>query len=166
MNTLTTDQNGGVIRQPTYPGSIPGGTDAGELVEKLLSNEHIPEHLANAFWVLFGRTAKLTFITEEDRQRMMLRFEYLRITALECIPPGEYQEQAEQELYSIGMEFEMNLMRARGVKGMNERILMGASTYATFSERPIGQQAGDNIGLFGRVINASKNAIGLGDKQQ
>jgi len=148
-------------RQPSYPSNIQGGTDAGELVEKLLSNEHIPEHLVESFWVLFGRTAKLTFITEEDRRRLMLRFEYLRTTALECIPPGEYQERAEQELYSIGMEFEMNLLRARG-KRMNERELLGASTYATFSERPMGGQAGENIGLFGRVINAGKNAIGLG----
>lgn len=156
-----TDTGRGDVKNNTS--NFPGGTDAGELVEKLLSNEHIPDYLARDFWVLFGRTAKLTFITEEDRRRLMLKFEYLRLTALEMIPPGKYQEQAEHELFSIGIEFEMNLLRARGHR-MNERELLGASTYATFSERPMGSQSGENVGLFNRVINESKRAIGMGGK--
>lgn len=157
----TISNQGGMVRQPQQSGNLPGGTDAGELVEKLLSNEHIPPELARDFWVLFGRTAKLTFITEADRTRLMLKFEYLRLTALECIPPGDFQEQAEQDLYSIGMEFEMNLLRARGHR-MNERELLGASTYATFSERPMGNAAGENVGLFSRLVNEGKRAIGIG----
>lgn len=153
--TQTPGAQGSTIRAPNQN---TGGIDAGELIEKLLSNEHIPDHIRDQFWVLFGRTSKLTFINEQRLKRLMLRFELLRITALESIPPGDYQEGLESLLYSIGLEFEMNLCRSLGHR-LNERELMGASTYATFAERPL-STGQENIPFFNRLIGAGKNLMG------
>jgi len=114
-----------------------GGMDASELVESLLSNEHIPKKLLNQLWVLFGKSTKLSFLKDEDIRMLMLQFELLRLTIIESIPKSAYNEDLEMELIQIRIEFELNLNRSRGAR-MNERELLGSSTTASFTERQMG----------------------------
>ena len=120
------------------PGS--GGMDASELVESLLSNEHIPEKLKKQLWVLFGKSTKLSFLKDNDIKNLMLQFELLRLTIIESIPKSAYNEDLEMDLIQIRIEFELNLNRSRGAR-MNERELLGSSTTASFTERPMGRSA-------------------------
>lgn len=117
-----------------------GGMDASELVESLLSNEHIPKKLLKNLWVLFGKSTKLSFLKDEDIRQLMLQFELLRLTIIESIPKSAYNEELELELIQIRMEFELNLNRSRGAR-MNERELLGSSTTASFSERQMGNRS-------------------------
>jgi hypothetical protein len=132
------------IRQDRNINDIPGsgGMDASELVESLLSNEHIPEHLLKQLWVLFGKSTKLSFLKDNDIKNLMLQFELLRLTIIESIPKSAYDEELELQLIQIRMEFELNLNRSRGAR-MNERELLGSSTTASFSERAMGHSSED-----------------------
>ena len=114
-----------------------GGMDASELVESLLSNEHIPEKVLKQLWVLFGKSTKLSFLKDNDIKMLMYQFELLRLTIIESIPKSAYNEDLELELIQVQIEFELNLNRSRGAR-MNERELLGSSTTASFSERQMG----------------------------
>jgi len=129
------------------PGS--GGMEPSELVESLLSNEHIPAKLKKQLWVLFGKSTKLSFLKDSDIRGLMLQFELLRLTIIESIPKSAYNEDLEMDLIQIRMEFELNLNRSRGAR-MNERELLGSSTTASFSERPIGHSA-DEPGFMDKL---------------
>jgi hypothetical protein len=117
-----------------------GGMDASELVESLLSNSHIPSDVVDEFWVLFGKSTKLSFLKDNDITMLMLQFELLRLTIIENIPKSEYNEKLEMKLIQIRIEFELNLNRSRGAR-MNERELLGSSTTASFTERPMGHSS-------------------------
>jgi hypothetical protein len=131
------------------PGS--GGMDASELVESLLSNEHIPEPLLKQMWVLFGKSTKLSFLKDNDIKMLMYQFELLRLTIIESIPKSAYDEDLELQLIQIRMEFELNLNRSRGGR-LNERELLGSSTSATFNSQQMGHQS-DNPGFLDKLTN-------------
>ena len=126
-----------------------GGMDASELVESLLSNEHIPKKLLTQLWVLFGKSTKLSFLKDNDIVMLMYQFELLRLTIIESIPKSAYNEDLEMELIQIRIEFELNLNRSRGAR-MNERELLGSSTTASFSERQMGHQS-DEPGFLDKI---------------
>lgn len=130
---------------------VPGseGMEPSELVESLLSNAHIPPKLLKQLWVLFGKSTKLSFLKDEDIRGLMLQFELLRLTIIESIPKSAYDEELEMSLIQIRMEFELNLNRSRGSR-MNERELLGSSTTASFTERPMGHSSEDP-GFFGKL---------------
>ena len=129
------------------PGS--GGMDASELVESLLSNEHIPQKLLKQLWALFGKSTKLSFLRDEDIRILMYQFELIRLTIIESIPKSAYDEELEMELIQVQIEFELNLNRSRGAR-MNERELLGSSTTASFTERQMGH-ASDNPGFLDKL---------------
>lgn len=135
-------------------GDVPNGNmDASELVESLLSNEHIPKSLLKQLWVLFGKSTKLSFLKDNDIRNLMLQFELLRLTIIESIPKSAYDEELEMSLIQIRMEFELNLNRSKGGHhGLNERELLGSSTTASFSERQMGH-ASDNPGFLDKLTN-------------
>ncbi len=115
-----------------------GGMDASMLIESLLSNSHIPEHLKKSLWIFFSRTAKLTFLDEKDVKMLMLQAELIRLTILESVPKSQYTEELEMELQQILMEFYMTLNRSvGGSNGMSERILLGSSTQMNFSDKQL-----------------------------
>ncbi len=147
-NTLMPDE---MQSQRGLNDDIPGagGMDASELVESLLSNEHIPKKLLNQLWVLFGKSTKLSFLKDQDITMLMYQFELLRLTIIESIPKSAYDEDLEMELIQIRIEFELNLNRSRGAR-MNERELLGSSTTASFSERQMGHQS-DNPGFMDKL---------------
>jgi hypothetical protein len=160
--------------QPGLSGQVPGGMDAGELVDKLLDNEHteelfelkiFPRHVRAAMKILFGKSTKLTFIDDRQFRYLMREWELQRLTAIESITRQEYQEDAELILYSVGLEFYLNLCRSKGHR-MNERELMSASTYATFSERPMGTGQSENVGFFNNLVKAGKSLVGAGGNRQ
>jgi hypothetical protein len=132
---------------------LPGasGMDPGELVESLLSNIHVPVRLQEQMWVLFGKSTKLSFLGNDDIRDLMLQFELLRLTIIESIPVSEYNEDLEMDLIQIRMEFELNLNRSKGAR-MNERELLGSSTSASFTERPMGNSASDP-GFLGKIAH-------------
>ena len=135
-------------------GDVPGGSgnmDASELVESLLSNQHIPEHLLKQLWVLFGKSTKLSFLKDRDIEMLMYQFELIRLTIIESVPKSAYDEELELSLIQIRIEFELNLNRSRGSK-MNERELLGSSTTASFSERNMGH-ASDNPGFLDKLTS-------------
>ena len=140
------------IQQTRNMGELPpsmGNMDASELVESLLSNEHIPEHLLKQLWVLFGKSTKLSFLKDNDIKMMMLQFELLRLTIIESIPKSEYNEELEMSLIQIRVEFELNLNRSRGGR-LNERELLASSTTATFSSKEMGNTS-DNPGFLSKL---------------
>ncbi len=149
-NTLMPDE---MQSQRGLNDDIPGagGMDASELVESLLSNEHIPKKLLEKLWVLFGKSTKLSFLKDQDITMLMYQFELLRLTIIESIPKSAYDEDLEMELIQIRIEFELNLNRSRGAR-MNERELLGSSTTASFSERQMGHQA-DNPGFMDKIAD-------------
>lgn len=126
-----------------------GNMDASELVESLLSNEHIPKDLLKELWVLFGKSTKLSFLKDNDIKMLMLQFELLRLTIIENVPKSCYDEKLEMDLIQIRIEFELNLNRSRGSK-MNERELLGSSTTASFSERNMGNPS-ENPGFLDKL---------------
>jgi len=147
--------------QPTIPDEIRqdrnmnndmpggGGMDASELVESLLSNEHIPKPLLKQMWVLFGKSTKLSFLKDNDIDMLMLQFELLRLTIIESIPKASYNEELEMTLIQIRIEFSLNLSRSRGGR-LNERELLGSSTSATFNSQQMGHQS-DNPGFLDKL---------------
>jgi len=139
------------IQQTRNLGELPnsGNMDASELVESLLSNEHIPEHLLKQLWVLFGKSTKLSFLKDNDIKNLMLQFELLRLTVIESVPKSAYNEELEMSLIQIRVEFELNLNRSRGSK-MNERELLGSSTSATFAPQNMGNMS-DNPGFLSKL---------------
>ncbi len=141
--------NNGGMGMGEVPGS--GGMDASELVESLLSNEHIPKPLLKQLWVLFGKSTKLSFLKDNDIKMLMYQFELIRLTIIESVPKSAYDEELELSLIQIRIEFELNLNRSRGAR-MNERELLGSSTTASFSERQIGNPS-DNPGFLDKLTN-------------
>ena len=140
------------IQQTRNMGELPpsmGNMDASELVESLLSNEHIPEHLLEQLWVLFGKSTKLSFLKDNDIKMMMLQFELLRLTIIESIPKSAYDEELEMSLIQIRVEFELNLNRSRGGR-LNERELLASSTTATFSSKEMGNTS-DNPSFLSKL---------------
>lgn len=131
------------------PGS--GGMEPSELVESLLSNEHIPDHLRKKMWVLFGKSTKLSFLKDDDIKQHMFQFELLRLTIIESIPKAQYNEELELDLIQIQMEFSLNLSRSRGAR-LNERELLGSSTTASFTERPTHNMS-NNPGFLDKLAN-------------
>lgn len=129
---------------------VPSGSmDASELVESLLSNEHIPKDIQKQWWVLFGKSTKLSFLNQEDIDHLLLEFELLKLTTLESIPKNAYDEKLEHQLIMARMEFELNLRRSKGGR-LNERELLGSSTQATFSERSMGH-ASESPGFLDKI---------------
>ena len=135
------------------PGS--GGMEPSELVESLLSNEHIPDHLRKRMWVLFGKSTKLTFLKDDDIKQLMLQFELLRLTIIESIPKAQYNEELELDLIQIQMEFLLNLKRSFGSGRMNERELLGSSTTASFTEKHMGNTS-NNPGFLDKLASVFK----------
>jgi hypothetical protein len=131
-----------------------GNMDPSELIESLLDNSHVPRNLQSQLWSLFGKSSKLTFITEEDVRTLMLEFELLRLTIIESIPKSAYDENLEMTLIQIRMEFEFNIRRSKGSK-MNERELLGSSTSATFSDRQMGRPSEDH-GFLSKIAGMFK----------
>lgn len=153
MEDIENFQSDGIQQQRNMddaPGM--GAMDASEMVESLLSNEHIPKHLQMEMWVLFGKTTKLSFLKDDDIRNLMLQFELLRLTIIESLPKSEYNEELEMSLIQVRMEFELNLNRSRGAR-MNERELLGSSTTASFSERPMGHST-DDPGFLSKLMKA------------
>ncbi len=141
------------IQQTRNMGEIPnsGGMDASELVESLLSNEHIPPALLKQMWVLFGKSTKLSFLKDNDIKMLMLQFQLLRLTIIESIPKSAYDEELEMTLIQIRVEFELNLSRSRGgIHGMNERELLASSTTATFNSKEMGNTS-ENPGFLSKL---------------
>lgn len=125
--------------------------DASAMIESLLSNSHIPEHLKKGLWIFFSRTAKLTFLDESDVKMLMLQAELIRLSILESMPKQDYDEELEMELQQIIMEFFMTLKRSvGGAGGMSERILLGSSTQMNFSDKQIGGNS-QNKGFIDKI---------------
>ena len=139
-----------IINQERNMSDVPaGGMDASELVESLLSNEHIPKDLLKDLWVLFGKSTKLSFLKDNDIKMLMLQFELLRLTILENVPKSFYNEKLEMDLIQIRIEFELNLNRSRGGR-MNERELLASSTTASFSSKDM-EKTADNPGFLDKL---------------
>lgn len=131
-----------------------GNMDASELVESLLSNEHIPPHLLKQLWALFGKSTKLSFLKDSDIKMLMLQFELLRLTIIESLPKSQYTEELEMTLIQVGMELSLNLNRSRGGR-MNERELLSSSTTASFTERSMGNPS-DNPSFLDKLARMFK----------
>jgi hypothetical protein len=129
------------------------GINASEMIEKLLGNEHVPEELLTELWVLFGKSTKLSFLGESDVKILLWEYDLLEINIIESIPKSEYNERLESKLHQIKIEFFLNLRRSQGSGRLNERELMGASTQAVFSERPLSKNGGSSNekGFFDRI---------------
>jgi len=125
--------------------------DASSMIESLLSNSHIPKRLQKQLWIFFSRSTKISFLNDKEVNDLMWEFELIRLTIIESIPKADYNEDLELELEQIRMEFKLNLNRSKG-GAMNERTLLGASTQATFSERPMGRTSGEP-GFLDKIAN-------------
>lgn len=110
--------------------------DSGEMVEKLLSNEHIPPALVEELWALFGRSSKLSFLDDRAVALAKIEFEMLKIDIIESIPKSEYDEQLEIKLRMISWETLMNINRSHGGRAGNEREML-ATQITSHSERPV-----------------------------
>jgi hypothetical protein len=138
------------------PASHHNVLDASELVETLLSNEHIPPDVREKFWVFFGRSLKLSFFNLEDVQRLMFEFELMRLTIIESMPKRNLDEGVEMLLNSLRIEFFANVKRSQGLR-LNTIELITASTTATFSEQPIKSTAQESSGWGTRLMKGISN---------
>lgn len=152
------DYNSKTVYDPT---PSPQGTDAGEMMEKLLSNDHVPIEIREKCWALYGNSIKLTFTTPEMKERFLNYFELIRLTILESIPKSAYNEALELEFYNAYIEFEANLGRSAGFR-LNERELMATTTHATFAERQLNNGQSENVPFFSRLMRMATGQGGNG----
>lgn len=139
---------------PQHSGTPTGagqGTDAGELFNKLTSNEHIPPEILDEFWSLFGLTTKLTFIDGAALKRQKLMIKQLILSKIQDMPDGTFSGDIERLLTQIEMEHEKQLLRSKGLR-MNERELQSANTYATYGERNLGPDQTQQVPLLKRIL--------------
>lgn len=129
-----------------------GGMDSTEYLEKLISNEDIPEHIQDELWALFENSNKLTFLDEDTIRKWMLRYELIRLTILESQAKGDYDEALELTLHQIGLAYEARLRQSKG-KHLNMIELILTNTNASFAERQLEPQSTQKAGWISRLTS-------------
>jgi hypothetical protein len=134
--------------------------DPAEFVNKLISNDHVPKHLLTQYWALSSPTVKLSFLTKEEKEIAMLRWESIRLGIIEALPEQAYDEDLENDLQQMEFELDGNLNRAKGANGLNERILISANTNATMAEKQIGEPISQSQGIGSSIFRQIKKWTG------
>ncbi len=145
------DRDGVPIVNPTTRGMI---QNPSEFIQKLLENSHIPRHLVSKYWALTGQTIKLTFLTQDEVDMMMLRWDILKVTIIESVPKIAFDEDMEFDLEQMEIEFNANLNRSKGSR-QNERELISTTTNATYAEASLNPQKQES-GWASKVFRALK----------
>ena len=135
--------------KPNLP--LGSNMDALQLLDRLLSNEHIDEGLAMSFWSLFSNSLKLSNLSPDDITAMKIDFKLLRLAYIQSLPAHSFSNAEKMMLKQVEIEFDSNLCRA---KGGFERIYETAQINADTDKMPFTPTV-ENAGIltkFGRVV--------------
>lgn len=90
-----------------------------DIVEKMISNEEVPDYIKDKYWYVFTRDNVLGFLDEERKKQKMLSFDILKLDGLASMPRKKYTFKHEQELNMMRNVFETKLDRSVGIQNNN-----------------------------------------------
>lgn len=110
----------------SLPPNIPMPGDGPQMMEALLSDDHVSKRLRRSFFWVFGRDNALTFLDDDRKNSKIISFDILKIDTLNNTPYYEYTFGEELKWNIMRNIFETKLDRARGIDNQgtkNERTV-------------------------------------------
>lgn len=130
-------------------------TDLSGLLDRLLTNDHIPESIRDEYWVLFSNTTKLANLSDEDIKWLMNQFDLLEIRTIRSLPGHEYDITFAGLMTALKMEYYSNLNRAKNGFERENQVKQISMQYAS----PMPQDSVHSTGYlaqFKKLINWGK----------
>lgn len=146
-----------MVGDPANPGNQGVNViDTSELLNRMLSNEQIPEELREQFWALWTTSLKLSRLTPKAVEWYHNKFRMMENLMVQELPVSEYNTAMRTNLSMIEMEFYSNLHRALdGFERTAETMQINANT-----DNVPTIPGAENMGLLARF---SKAISGGGD---